>query len=71
VAQYQKVEYIIGKDGKITETVIGASGSSCTQTTKEIEGALGKIDSRELLSEYYETEENLSTSETQYLNERD
>ncbi len=70
MAQYQKVEYIIGTDGKITERVIGASGSSCTQTTKEVEGALGKIDSQELLSEYYETDENLSTSETQ-INQRE
>jgi len=33
MAEYQKIEYRIGKDGKIIETVINASGSSCTNTT--------------------------------------
>lgn len=40
MAEYQKVEYRIGKDGKITESVINASGSSCTTTTVGVEKAL-------------------------------
>jgi hypothetical protein len=67
MAEYQKVEYRIGKDGKITETVINASGASCTQTTAPLEDALGKVEDRELLPEYYQGEENLTDSETQYL----
>lgn len=67
MTEYQKIEYIIGKDGKITERVINASGSSCLATTKGVEQALGDVESQELLPEYYELEENLATSETQYL----
>lgn len=67
MAEYQKVEYRIGKDGKVTETVINASGSSCTTTTSGIEKALGEVESQKLLPEYYEGEENLTTEETQSL----
>lgn len=65
MAEYQKIEYRIGKDGKITETVINGSGTSCTDATSEIEKALGEIDERELLPEYYEGEEKLTTKSTQ------
>lgn len=67
MAEYQKVEYRIGKDGKITETVINASGESCTQTTAPLEDALGEVEDRELLPEYYQGEESLTDTETQYL----
>lgn len=67
MAEYQKVEYRIGKDGKVTETVINASGSSCTTTTSGIEKALGEVESQKLLPEYYEGEENLTTEATQSL----
>lgn len=67
MAEYQKVEYRIGKDGKITETVINASGSSCTATTSGIEKALGEVEAQKLLPEYYQGEENLTTEETQSL----
>lgn len=65
MAEYQKVEYRIGKDGKVTETMINASGSSCTATTSEIEKALG-VKSQVLLPEYYEGED-LTIEETQSL----
>ena len=29
MAEYQKVEYRIGKDGKIVERVLNVTGSSC------------------------------------------
>jgi hypothetical protein len=67
MAEYQKIEYRIGKDGKITEIVTGASGPSCTTTTSGIEEALGEVAARELLPEYYEGEENLVAGETQSL----
>ena len=63
MAEYQKIEYRIGKDGKIIETVLNASGSSCTNTTKGIEQALGEVSSQELLPQYYEGEENVTTQE--------
>ena len=66
MAEYQKIEYRIGKDGKITEAVISAAGPSCTTTTSGVETALGEVGSQELLPEYYEGEENLmgTTSES-------
>lgn len=67
MAEYQKIEYRIDKSGKLTETVINASGSSCTTTTSSVEKALGEVESQELLPEYYEGSENITTEETQFL----
>lgn len=67
MSEYQKIEYLIGKDGKITERVIDANGNTCLGTTSAIEAALGQVTNRELLPEYYETNDNLITeTETQY-----
>ena len=67
MAEYQKIEYRIGKDGKITETVINASGSSCIETTSGMEKALGEVKSQQLLPEYYEGDENQAAAENQSL----
>jgi hypothetical protein len=63
MAQYQKIEYRIGKDGKVTEMVLDASGSSCTQTTAGIEQALGRVEAQTLLPEYYTEEAGLESIE--------
>ncbi|MFM7886263.1 MAG: DUF2997 domain-containing protein [Pseudanabaena sp.] len=57
MSQYQRIEYLIGKDGKIVERAIDISGSECVAITAEIESSLGKVETRELLSSYYETSE--------------
>ncbi len=57
MSQYQRIEYLIGKDGKIVERAIDISGSECVAITAEIESNLGKVETRELLSSYYETSE--------------
>lgn len=57
MAEYQKIEYRI-KNGKTTETVINASGSSCIEATSGMEKALGEVESQKLLPEYYEGDEN-------------
>lgn len=67
MAEYQKIEYRIGKDGKIIEKVLNITGSTCVETTKGIEKSLGKIESQELLPEYYQDDELIPTSETQSL----
>lgn len=67
MAEYQKVEYRIGKDGKITEKVVNASGSSCVETTSGMEKALGEVESQELLPDYYEGDENLTEIQNQSL----
>jgi hypothetical protein len=61
MSQYQRVEYLIGKDGKVVERVIDISGSECVAITAEIESNLGKVETRELLPNYYESlEQNLA-----------
>lgn len=69
MAEYRRIEYRIGKDGKIVETVLNATGTGCTETTSGIEQALGKVESQELLPEYYQGEENLMAEESQSLNQ--
>ena len=65
MAQYQKVEYRIGKDGKIVETVLNGVGSGCTANTSGLEQALGEVESQQLLPEYYEDEENVTLDQNQ------
>ena len=54
MSQYQRIEYLIGKDGKIVERAIDMSGSECVAITAEIESNLGKVETRQLLPNYYE-----------------
>ncbi len=71
MAEYQKIEYRIGKDGKIIETVLNAAGTSCTSTTAAIEQALGQVESQELLPAYYQGDDPLTVDETQSLQQRE
>ncbi|MFM7602058.1 MAG: DUF2997 domain-containing protein [Pseudanabaena sp.] len=57
MSQYQRIEYLIGKDGKIVERAIDMSGNECVAITAEIESNLGKVETRQLLSSYYEPSE--------------
>jgi len=54
MSQYQRIEYLIGKDGKIVERAIDISGNECVAITAEIESNLGKVETRQLLPNYYE-----------------
>jgi hypothetical protein len=54
MAEYQRIEYRIGRDGKVVETVLGGMGESCVNATEGIEAALGAIADREYLPEYDE-----------------
>lgn len=65
MAEYQKIEYRINREGKIIETVLNATGTSCKSATAAIEQALGNVESRELLPEYYASDDNLPLDETQ------
>jgi hypothetical protein len=55
--EYIKVEYRIGKDGRVAETVLNGSGSSCTLATAGLESALGAVQKRELLPEFHQLTE--------------
>lgn len=65
MAEYQRIEYRIGKDGKIVETVIDGLGTSCTAATQGIEAALGTVESRELLPQYYDAADSDATLQNQ------
>ncbi|MBD2269252.1 DUF2997 domain-containing protein [Anabaena sp. FACHB-1391] len=70
MAEYQKIEYRIGKDGKVVERVLNVTGSSCVETTKGLEKSLGEIESQELLPEYYQDDELITISENQSLQQQ-
>lgn len=57
MADYQKIEYRIGKDGKVTETVLNGKGETCIVAVEGLERSLGEVESRELLPEYYDDAE--------------
>jgi hypothetical protein len=59
MSQYQRIEYLIGKDGKIVERALDISGSECISITAQIESNLGKIETRDLLPNYYDTSDTL------------
>lgn len=63
MAIYRQIEYRIGKDGKVIETVLNGMGESCTLATENLERSLGAIESRELLPEYHDSEDNALTVE--------
>ena len=71
MAEYQKIEYRIGRDGTITETVLNVTGVSCTDATGAIEQALGTVESQEFLPAYYEGEETLAADTLPALQQSD
>jgi Protein of unknown function (DUF2997) len=63
MAEYQKIEFRIGQDGKVTEKVLNGTGESCTLATADLEASLGEIESRDLLPEYGEVADNALVAE--------
>lgn len=47
-------DIVIGKDGKVRAKVRGASGAACMELSDLLAKIVGKQESRELTSEYYE-----------------
>ena len=50
------IEIEIGKDGKIRAKVSGAKGKACLKYMEFLAEVIGKLQSREFTSEYYEPE---------------
>jgi hypothetical protein len=50
----QELEITIDKEGQVQVRVREGHGPECLTTTKNIENALGEVQNRDLLSEYYE-----------------
>jgi len=53
LARKQITAKIDKKTGKITMETSGFTGAECVEATKEIELALGKVESQEKTPEYY------------------
>ena len=53
--EYHRVEFTIKPDGSVSEKVL-TSGPKCTDLTKEMESAMGKVESQELVSDSLATE---------------
>ena len=49
----QEITLIIGKDGKVNLDVSGVEGAACSELTKSIEKALGKVEKVKRKSEFY------------------
>ena len=65
MAEYQRIEYRIGKDGTISETVTDGLGPSCTDATQDLEAALGTVEQREFKPEYYDGDEAIASIQMQ------
>jgi hypothetical protein len=63
MANKKELEITIAPDGTVSVKVLCVKGQSCVDETKFLEEALGgKVDSRELTSEYYEQSVGQSTT---------
>jgi hypothetical protein len=50
----ETIEVTIGKDGKVTMTVVGVAGPGCVEQTEEFVRLLGgEVESQELTAEAY------------------
>ena len=57
----ERIDVEIATDGKVTVSVKGVKGKSCTDVTKSLEAALGQTVSDEKTREYHEhTETNVA-----------
>jgi hypothetical protein len=53
--EMQELEITINDEGKVEVKVRGLHGPECVKTTENIENALGEVQNRAFLSEYYES----------------
>jgi hypothetical protein len=53
MAKRREIQFKIDDDGNVSIEVKGATGSECERITREIEEALGIVQSRERTSEFY------------------
>ena len=52
----QKIEVIVTPQGETTVTTVGFTGKSCQDATKQLEQALGVVQSEQKLPAFYQTE---------------
>jgi Protein of unknown function (DUF2997) len=61
----QEIKIIIGKGGKVNLEVSGVKGKACSDLTKSIEKALGKVTTEKKKSEYYQQQATTENTQTQ------
>ncbi|MFY4731131.1 DUF2997 domain-containing protein [Nitrospira sp. BLG_2] len=52
----QKIEVVVTPQGETTVTTVGFKGKSCQDATKQLEQALGIVQSEQKLPSFYQTE---------------
>lgn len=52
----KKIEVIVTPQGETTVTTVGFKGKSCQDATKQLEQALGIVQSEQKLPAFYQTE---------------
>ncbi|HUR38808.1 MAG TPA: DUF2997 domain-containing protein [Planctomycetota bacterium] len=59
------LEIVIGKDGKVQVRTSGAKGKSCLEYIKLVEQIVGKAESQEMTSEFYEPDSHVQIDAAQ------
>lgn len=55
MAQRREIQFTIDADGNVSLQVLGVKGADCEKLTREMEEALGLVQSRERTSEFWQT----------------
>ncbi|WP_019499907.1 DUF2997 domain-containing protein [Pseudanabaena sp. PCC 6802] len=62
MSEYQRIEFLIDKDGKLEERAIDGHGDACLKATEALEASLGEVIKRELLPEFHESDDRTIVS---------
>lgn len=65
MAKRREIKFTIDDNGEVSIQVKGVDGPECERITREIEVALGIVQSREHTSEFYKQVEQTETVETE------
>ncbi len=60
----QEIKITIGKNGKVNLDVAGVKGSACSDLTKSIEKALGRVEVTKKKSEFYQQSSTAGRNQT-------
>ena len=61
----QEIKITIGEDGKVNLDVSGVKGSACSDLTKSIEKALGRVEVSKKKSEFYQQASTVGRTQAQ------
>lgn len=57
MAQRREIQFTIDDNGEVSIQVLGVKGADCERLTREMEEALGIVQTRQHTSEYWQTAE--------------